>query len=127
MKKIGFITKNRVLAQSLATLIKNNPDLPFEPYTFHNLEQAAIDAEIFQIDAAVIEMTTETSEETGATSKLCTNLRKTSPDCQILLLVPQDSKSNRDEAMKAVNTKAVDDFVFLDTSLDYLLAKLLAL
>ena len=126
MKKIGLITKNKVLAQSLSLLIKNNLDLPFEPYILLSPGQAAVDAEIFGIDIAVIEMNAEASEEAEVTS-LYKELRKTNPDRQILLLVPQDSKCSRDIAMTAVNSKAVDDYVFLDTSLDYLLAKLLAL
>jgi len=126
VKKIGLITKNKVLAQSLSLLIKNNLDLPFEPYILLSPGQAAVDAEIFGIDIAVIEMNAEASEEAEVTS-LYKELRKTNPDRQILLLVPQDSKCSRDIAMTAVNSKAVDDYVFLDTSLDYLLAKLLAL
>ena len=126
MKRIGFITKNKVLAQSLASLIKSNQDLPLEPYVMLNLEQAAVDADVFEIDVAVIEMV-EAAAETGTIISLCSELRKKSPHCQILLLVPQDMKRSRDEAMNAVNTRTVDDYVFLDTSLDYLLAKLLAL
>ena len=127
MKKVGFITKNKVLAQSLALLIKGDLDLPFEPYVLLSHEQAVIDAEIFEIDVAVIEMIAEPPAEAESILSLCIELRKTNPDCQILLLVPQDSIYGRDIAMKAVNNKTVDDYVFLDTSLDYLLAKLLAL
>jgi len=126
VKKIGFITKNKVLAQSLALLIKSNLDLPFEPYVLLSIEQAAVDAEIFGIDVAVIEMIEEASVESGVILSLCKQLRTMDPGCQILLLVPQDSKNNREIAMKAVNTNIVDDYVFLDASLDYLLAKLLA-
>ena len=120
MKKIGFITRNRVLAQSLASLIKDNLDLPFEPFVLQSYEQAAMDVGILKIDVAIIEMTTDVLP-------LCTGLRQTNPDCRIMLLVSQDNKEHCDFAMKAVNTKAVDDYVFLDTSLDYLLAKLLTL
>jgi len=127
VKKIGFITKNKILAQSLASLIKSNRDLPLEPYVIKNLEQAAIDVEVFKIDIAVIEMGEEATEEAGTIISLCNELRKTSPGCLILLLVPQDIKRSRDEALKAVKTKTVDDYLFLDTSLDYLLAKLLAM
>lgn len=131
MKRIGFITKNKVLAQSLVFLIKNTPDIPMEPYVFHSYKQAVIDAEVFEINIAVIEMIIETNdenhEETGTTLSLCNDLRKTTPNCQILLLVQQDNKDNQNTAMKAVNDKIVDDYIFTDTSLDYLLAKLLAL
>ena len=127
MKKIGFIAKNKVLAQSLATLIRNDPDMPFDPYVLLNFSQAVIDAEILGIDVAVIEMIAETPTETGIVPSLCMELRKSNPDCQVFLLVPQDSKESCDTAMAAVNAKTADDYVFLDTSLDYLLAKLLAL
>ena len=127
MKRIGFISKNRVLAQSLATLIKNNLDLPFEPHVLQNIEQAVMDVGILKIDVAVIEMIAEASGKTGNILLLCTELRQTAPDCQILLLVPQENVLNCEMAIKAVNTGVVDDYVFLDTSLDYLFAKLLAL
>ena len=127
MKRIGFITKNKVLAQSLASLIKNNLDLPFEPYVLQNFEQAIIDVGILEIDVAVIEILAETANETGSTLSLCTQLYNTNPNCQILILVPQNNEQSREMAMQAVKAKIVDDYVFLDTSLDYLFAKLLAL
>ena len=126
MKNLGLITKNKVLAQSLASLIKNNPDLEFNPFTLLNFRQAALDAEVLKIDVAVIEMLEGTSRETGITLSLCEELRQVAPDCMILLLIPQDNKEGRDMAMTATKRKAADDYVFLDSSLDYLLAKLLA-
>ena len=127
MKKIAFITKNKVLAQSLASLIKNNLDLPFEPFVLQNFEQALIDVGILEIEVAVIEMLAETANETGTTLSLCTQLYESYPKCQILILVPQNNEQSREMAMQAVKAKVVDDYVFLDTSLDYLFAKLLAL
>jgi len=127
VKKIGFITKNKVLAQSLASLIKSNPDLLLEPYVLSNFAQSAIDVEVFGINAAVVDMTADGHEETGVVMTLCKELRETCPGCRILLLVPQDNKLSRDEAMKAVDEKVADDYLFLDTSLDYLIAKLLAI
>jgi hypothetical protein len=46
---------------------------------------------------------------------------------RILLLVPQNDHAKRDAAMTAVKSKAADDYVFFDTTLDYFLTKLLAL
>jgi len=127
MKKIGFITRNKLLAQSLAFLIKSNPDLPFEPFVLRNLSQAATDAEVLGINVAVIESFAGSSTEAEKVLALCADLRQASPDCQILLLVPQDYKEGRDLAMRAVKSGFLDDYVFLDTSLDYLVAKLLAI
>ena len=127
MKRLGLITKNKVFAQSLSLVIKNNLDLPFEPYVLHSFKQASVDAEILGIDVAVIEMVAENPAGTPDGLLLCNEMRRTNPDCRILLLISPDHKHNRDTAIRAANIKAVDDYVFLDTSLDYLFAKLLAL
>jgi len=127
VKKIGFITKNNVLAQSLAYFIKSNPDLPFEPYMLQNPDQAAVEADILKIDVAVVEVSAGTANEADKALALCSQFRTAAPECRILLLVPQGSREVRDMAIKAVNSKIIDDYVFLDTSLDYFLAKLLAM
>jgi hypothetical protein len=127
MKQIGFVTKNKVLAQSLAAFVKNSPHPEFEPFLLLNPQQAAIDADVLKIDIAVVEMIAGTKDETGAVLELCKELRHTVPDCQILLFIPQDNKVGRDTGMKAVRDKIVDDYVFFDNSLNYLVAKLLAM
>jgi len=127
MKKIGFISKNKLLAQSLASFIRGNTNIQIEPYLLLNFRQAVLDAEVLKIDVAVIEMIAGIPEEADRIMSLCRDLRKSTAGCQILLLVPQDSREVCDMAVKAVNTKAADDYVFVDTSLDYLLAKLLTI
>ena len=121
MKKIGFITTNKVLAQSLSATVRGRPDWGIEPYLLLNPRQAALDADILQLDAAVIDVADGIPiEETEA---FCHSLR-TAAGCRLLLLVP---KAARRMAIRAVKSNAADDFVFYDTSLEYLLAKLTAI
>lgn len=127
MKRIGFITKNKVFAQSLAPQIRNNPDLGYEPFLLLNLGQAALDAEVLKIDFAVIDTIAETAKEIEMVLDLCKELRKAAVGCRILLLVSQDSREGCDLAMKSLKDKIIDDFVFYDESLEYLLAKLSSL
>ncbi len=127
MKKIGFITKNRILAQSLSYFIKNSPDLPFDVALLLNPSQVALDAEVMNIDIAVVEISAETERETMPVITLCEELRRAVPACRILLLVPKDDRSGRDTAITAVDMSAADDYIFLDESLDYLFTKLLSL
>ena len=124
MKKIGFITKNKVFAQSLSTQIKNNPDLGFEPFLLHDPHQAILDAEVLNIDIAVVEMITGDQTDNEAVLSLCEGLRQVVPDCRLLLFVSQDDNASRKAAIKAMKRKIIDDFVFYDESLQYLLAKL---
>ena len=126
MKKIGFITTNKVFAQSLATLIRSNAELSLEPYLMHNPQQAALDVEVLGVDVAVVVADAGTAQEHEAALSLCNDLRRSSPCCRILLLVQQDVPDARDAALQAVKDNLADDFMFCDSSLDYLLAKLLA-
>lgn len=127
MKNIGFITTSKVLAQSLAAAVKCNPELGFEPFLLLDPRQASLDAELLKIDAAVVDVTDGASSETEATLSFCKRLRASLPDCRLLLLVSQDDMTGRETAIRAVKEKLADDFVFYDTSLEYLFAKLAAL
>ena len=127
MKKIGFISTNKVLAQSLAALIMEHPDLEFEIYLLLNLNQAVLDADIMGVDVAVVEIVDGTLKEAEAILRICAGLRQTLPGCRVLLLMPPGKTEGSDMMMKAVRTKSVDDYVFCNESLDYLIAKMLYL
>ena len=129
MKKIAFITTNKMLAQSLAAIMKDTPNLEFEPFSLLNPHQAILDAEILKIDTAVVDIQgiDGASKETETILSFFKTLRQTIPKCRLMLIVPQDNKEGRKTAIKAMKNKLIDDFVFYDTSLDYLFAKLIAL
>ncbi len=127
MKRIGFITRNRVLAQSLSAFIKNNPDLPFEAVILQNISQTVLDAEVMKIDIAVVEMTAGSAKETEAISSLCQALRNAVPHCRILILAPPDNPAGRDAAISATRLDCADDYIFFDSTIDYLFTKLLSL
>jgi len=118
MKRIGFVATNKVLAQSLADTAKNHPEWGIELVLLLNPGQAALDAEVLKIDAAMIDVGPEEAEG------FCEALRRASPGCRLLLLAP---KTERKMAIRAVRSRAADDFVFYDASLEYLFAKLAAI
>lgn len=124
MKKIAFITTNKILAQSLDLAIKSNSDVSFDFFLFLNPNQALLDAMIFEIDVALIDATDSNIEKSEAS--FCEVLHKNLPNCHLLLLVSQDDNVSRQKASKAKKDKIIDDFVFYDASLKYLLAKLTA-
>ncbi|MDL2294829.1 hypothetical protein LJC60_09430 [Ruminococcaceae bacterium OttesenSCG-928-D13] len=126
MKKIGFITTNKMLAQSLAAAVKGNPELEFEPFLLLDPQQASLDAEVLKLDVAVVDVIDGAAKETETLLSFCKRLRMTVPGCRQLLLVSQDDKIGQKMAICAMKSKTVDDFVFYDTSLEYLFAKLAA-
>lgn len=126
MKKIGLITTNKVFAQSLAAAIKSNSELGLDPFLLLNMHQASLDAEVLKIDVALVDVTDSASKEAESILFFCKKLRKAAPHCRLLLLVSQEDKAGRNLAIDAMKNRVADDFVFYDTSLEYLFAKLAA-
>ncbi|HZK44593.1 MAG TPA: hypothetical protein VFC73_09970 [Syntrophomonadaceae bacterium] len=126
MKKVALITTNKILAQSLAVAIKAMPDLGFEPFLLLNSNQALLDAEILEIDVALIDVMDKGTEQKETLLSFCAALHKRLPVCHLLLLVSQDDLVRREIATEAKKNGIVDDFVFYDASLKYLFAKLAA-
>ena len=125
MKKIGFITTNKVLAQSLAAVISSRSDVNFNLLMLLNPCQAVLDASVLKIDAAMVDIPdNETAEDM---IPFCKNMKREIPDCKLLLFLPQNVETKRKVAEKAVQEHIIDDFIFYDTSLTYLIAKLSAI
>lgn len=126
MKRIGFVTTNKVLAQSLAAAVRSRPDLGLEPFLLLDPHQAVLDAEMLEIVTAVVDVIDGGSAENEKVLSFCKGLRASIPECRLLLLVSQDDGAGRTMAINAMKSKVADDFVFYDTSLEYLFAKLAA-
>ena len=126
MKKIGFISSNKVLVQSLFEAIKSRPELKFETFQLFKLNQVVIDAQVLEIDVAIIDIIDGTSSETASLLVSCRQMRSAVPDCHILFLLSQEDQEGKNVAISAVKEGMVDDFVFYDTSLQYLFAKMSA-
>jgi hypothetical protein len=85
-----------------------------------------LDAGVLRIDIAVVDGMDVTSKETETALSICKKLRQTISGCRLFLLVSQDDKKGRKMAIGTIKSSAADDFVFYDTSLEYLFAKLAA-
>ena len=126
MTNIGFITPNKVLAQSISSAITARPDLGFQSYALLDPHQAALDVEVLQIDVAVVDVMEGGPAQTQATLAFCKRLRRAAPACRVLLLLSQDDQAGKEMAVGAVRDGIAADFAFYDTSLEYLFAKLSA-
>ena len=102
MKTVLFISSNKMLGQGLSSAIQAKPELEVQWAGQLPYPQAIIGVEI------------------------CRSLRRGEPGVKILLLVRPEQAAVRKVAVEAKNTALADDFVFYDSSLTYLLAKLAA-
>lgn len=131
MKKIALITTNKILGQSLDSAMKSMPNLEFEFFLLLNPGQALLDAEVLEIDVALIDMglidVMGNNAKKETILSFCERLHDNIPNGHLLLLVSQDDLENRKIAIEAKKKKMVDDYVFFDASLKYLFAKVQAL
>ena len=108
MKSILFISANRILGQGLSAAILSKPEIGFQWTAQLNYSQAVVGADIFHADMMILDVVDQT-------------------DIKILLLVRPEQAAVRSKSVDAQNAGLIDSFVFYDSSLTYLLAKLEAL
>lgn len=124
MKSILFISANKILGQGLLEAILSKPELGFQWTAQLNYSQAIIGAEIFQTDVVILDVVDQTDMEYAL--KISEALRQCNGVIKILLLVRPEQDIVRRNSVNAKNKGLIDDFVFYDSSLAYLLAKLAA-
>ena len=125
MKSILFISANRILGQGLLATILSKPEIGFQWTAQLNYSQAVIGADIFNADVIILDVVDENDMDHAI--EICQSLRQTNLDKKILLLVRPEQSEVRRKSVDAQNTGLIDSFVFYDSSLTYLLAKLEAL
>ena len=87
--------------------------------------EAAIGVDVYHADVVILDVMDEVVAD--QVLELCRTLRKGNSGICLLLLVRQDQSKVRTMAVKAKQAGIADDFVFYDSSLAYLFAKLAAL
>lgn len=132
MKRIAFITNNKILAQSLENTVRSAAIVQFEFFSLLDYHQALLDIEILEIDVALIDMELFNIEDTKNVDEkslfsLAEKIHEKAPHCRLLLLVSQKDQANRAIASQAKKKQLIDDFIFYDASLKYLLAKMTSL
>jgi len=125
-RTIVLIIWRKCIAQSLAQRLRDesNIHLVFEPS--YSLAQNAVRSRT--ADAALIEAA-ESGDQHGISDclALCARLREEAPQCRLLLMCPERNKEDVARAVEAKRLGRIDDFVFYNSSIDYVASKLLAM
>ena len=104
---------------------RSKPELDFLWAAQLNYPQAVVGIDIFHADVVILDVVDQADMEQAV--ELCRSIRRNKQDVKILLLVRPEQPVVRKVAVDAKNAGLADDFVFYDSSLTYLLAKLEAL
>ena len=125
MKTVLFISSNKVLGQGLSAAIQAKPELDFLWAAQLHYPQAVVGVDIFHADVVILDIVDQ--EDMGQSVKICQSIRQERQDIKILLLVRPEQSTVCSQVVETKNAGLIDDFVFYDSSLNYLLAKLEAL
>lgn len=125
MKTVLFISSNKMLGQGLTTVFQSKAELNFLCVFQLNAPQAIIGVDIFHADVVVLDVVDQVDMELAV--EICRSIRRNKHDIKIVLLVRPEQVIVRKVAVDTKNAGLADDFVFYDSSMTYLLAKLEAL
>lgn len=124
MKTVLFISSNKMLGQGLSAAFQSKPELDFLWAAQLNYSQAVVGIDIFHADVVILDIADQADMEQAV--DICRSIRQNEQDIKILFLVRPEQAVVRKVAVEAKNVGLADDFVFYDSSLTYLLAKLAA-
>ena len=125
MKTVLFVSSNKILGQGLSAAILSKPKFDFRWEAQLQYSQAIVGADVFHADVVLLDVADQVDMKRAL--EICQSLRQNSQTTKILLLVRPEQAAVRAQAVGAKNAGQVDNFVFYDSSLSYLLAKLAAL
>jgi len=125
MSAIVLIMWRRAIAQSLLTKLNTYP-----------LMQLCYESDYSQADAcvrnnnakvALIEAAETGSHDVYKCLDICAALRKESENCKLILMCPDQDEEAVAQTVNAKQEGWIDDFVFYETSLEYLSSKILTM
>ncbi len=125
MKTVLFVSSNKILGQGLSAAILSKSEFDFRWEAQLQYSQAIVGADVFHADVVLLDVADQVDMKRAL--EICQSLRQNSQTTKILLLVRPEQAAVRAQAVDAKNAGQVDNFVFYDSSLSYLLAKLAAL
>ena len=125
LKTVVLIMQRASLAQGLITKVRHDPgiQLRYEPdYT-----RADVAIRYHLAEGALLEVSEDGAHDIGYCLMLCAWLRQVLPHCRLMLMCSESRMEDVHRAIEAKQRGEIDDFVFYDASLDYLVACLQAL
>ena len=84
MKKILFISKNKVLGQSLSAALKVRPDLELEWLPQFSYSEAPVGVDVYHANIVILDVMDKSTADQAL--KLCRTLRENSNSIRLLLV-----------------------------------------
>ena len=110
------------MAQALLAEMRDNFDFVF--FTEYNYPKATVSADVFRPDGILTKVPEAKEVTFVGCLEACDEIRWILPACRIVLLSPEGDPEMCGQTIEAVRDGRMDDFLYCDTSLQYLMFKL---
>ena len=125
MQTVVLIMRRRPVAQGLIQKLRGDPN--FSLYFEYSYTNAEATIRTHNAGIALIEVAETAGHDTAHCLALCARLQETAPQCKLLLLCPETNPMAVARAVAAKRRGLIDDFIFYDSTTDYLASKILSM
>ena len=125
MTRVLLLMFRRIMSDAIMRSLAD--DSRFKFHASQNYGNAQSAAKTYTPDIALVEIPENKAYHPEDYVKICTEVRDATPGCKLLLMCPEDSGESKNAAVEAMQAGEIDDFVYYDVSIDYLVSKLLVL
>ena len=115
----------RVIANLLAEALEKHAHMVvYAEYDYKNVKSTAM---VRHPNIALVEIPERSGTPALDALAVCNEILEASPGCKIMLLCPENDKGSVNVCVKAKQQAQIDDFLFYDSTVDYLVSKLEAM
>ena len=112
----------RVIAELLVEAIEKRRHM--EAYCVFDYKNAGNKAANCRPHIALVDIPEKNGYPAAETLEVCDEIKRASPDCKIVLMCPEQDKESVYICIEAKKKGEIADFIFYDSTVDYLVAKL---
>ena len=121
-KTVLLVLCRKVIAGLMIDTINRRPDM--EAFGVYRFSEAGPAACTYSPHIALLEIPERVNQPALETLDACREIKEASPDCKIILLCPERDKESVSACVAAKKQGKIEDFLFYESSVDYLVSKL---
>jgi response regulator RpfG family c-di-GMP phosphodiesterase len=122
---VMLVLCRKVIAKLLIEHITSNTRV--EAIGVYEFDKAGKMAQIHQPVLALVEVPERHGEPVLDAFDVCKDIKEVCPDCKIMLMCPEQDARSVDACADAKRNNRIEDYIFYESSLEYLTSKLKAL
>ena len=125
MQTVVFIMHRKPIAQGVMQMLKEKSG--FNMYYEPDYEHADTAIRERNAKTVLLEVAENGEYDISYCLSLSARLKKENPLCKLILMCPEQNQACVNEAVVAKKSGRIDEFVFYDTSVEYLATKIISM